>query len=336
MDPLVSVIVPVYNVAPFLREALDSLVNQTYRNLEIWLVDDGSTDGSGGICDNYAKDARVRVIHQENRGLSGARNSGLEALTGEYVAFLDPDDCFYPEMIQRMMDAIRQDRVDMAVCGYMSCQANGPLSEGKLLFRHSVPDTILFSKESLNWLILNRINYSVWNKVYTRKLWGTIRFPESMNFEDIHVMYRILEKAERVRLLSDKLYIHRKHPGSITQTFSSKNIRDKQLALRLMEEYVTVHTPGIFTEENKKWFYCGNLRAMELMCMEWNPRSPQEKEQRTNLRAELLAKANTISPITGIKNNVVHWMFRYAPGLLPKARECYRAIKSLKYRIKKP
>ncbi len=96
MDPLVSVIVPVYNVLPYLQEALDSLIGQTYRELEIILIDDGSTDGSGDVCDEYAeRDQRINVIHQENKGLSAARNVGLDEANGDYIAFLDPDDAFH-------------------------------------------------------------------------------------------------------------------------------------------------------------------------------------------------------------------------------------------------
>ena len=104
---LVSVIVPVYNVSPYLREAIDSVINQTYKELEIIIVDDGSTDGSGAICEEYASsDSRIKLIHQSNRGLSGARNTGLECATGDFVAFVDSDDSISPVFIETLVNAL--------------------------------------------------------------------------------------------------------------------------------------------------------------------------------------------------------------------------------------
>jgi len=115
--PLVSVIIPVYNVAKFLRESLDSAVNQTYKNLEIILVDDGSTDGSEIICDEYAGlDSRIKVIHQKNKGLSEARNTGLDIMTGSIVSFLDSDDVFYPDNIRRMVETMLTTNADVVTC----------------------------------------------------------------------------------------------------------------------------------------------------------------------------------------------------------------------------
>lgn len=116
-EPLVSVIVPVFNVKPYLNEALDSVINQTYKNLEIILVDDGSTDGSGEICDEYsAHDKRFVVIHQENKGLSCARNTGLDLMKGELVAFIDSDDAYCPEFIRTMVDAMNHEKADVVMC----------------------------------------------------------------------------------------------------------------------------------------------------------------------------------------------------------------------------
>jgi glycosyltransferase involved in cell wall biosynthesis len=103
MVNLVSVIIPVYNVAPFLRESLDSVINQTYTDLEIIIIDDGSTDSSGLICNEYTMDCRVKVVHQSNGGLSVARNIGLDIFRGDYVTFLDPDDVFMPDMSKRLI-----------------------------------------------------------------------------------------------------------------------------------------------------------------------------------------------------------------------------------------
>ena len=130
MSPLVSVIVPVFNVLPFLREALDSVIHQTYRNLEILIVDDGSTDGSGEVCDEYLIDPRVRVIHQPHQGLSAARNAALDrmagalirvkdqVMAGEIVAFLDSDDVFFPDAIQTMLSAMQRTDADIVMGGY--------------------------------------------------------------------------------------------------------------------------------------------------------------------------------------------------------------------------
>ena len=114
--PCVSVIIPVYNVEPYLREALDSVVGQSYRDLEIIIVDDGSTDGSSEICDEYRCNPRVRVIHQGNRGLSNARNVGLDVSSGVYIAFLDSDDAFHPDFVRKMVDEIGD--ADVAVCRF--------------------------------------------------------------------------------------------------------------------------------------------------------------------------------------------------------------------------
>ena len=116
---LVSVIVPVYNVLPYLRESLDSVINQTYKDLEIIIVDDGSTDGSDAVCEEYAKDSRVKVIHQKNHGLSAARNVGLDIARGDYIAFLDSDDVYLPDMIQTMVEGIQKSQADVVVCGFI-------------------------------------------------------------------------------------------------------------------------------------------------------------------------------------------------------------------------
>ncbi len=117
-NSLVSVIVPVFNVAPYLAEALDSVINQTYRNLEIIVVDDGSTDDSGKICDEYAaKDNRIQIVHIKHQGVSVARNTGLDLMKGELVAFLDPDDAYKPEFIDTMVNTMYREKADIVLCG---------------------------------------------------------------------------------------------------------------------------------------------------------------------------------------------------------------------------
>lgn len=129
--PLVSVIVPVFNSKNFLAEALDSVLAQTYENLEVVLIDDGSTDGSGEICDRYAaKDKRFRVYHQANQGVSATRNAGLDLATGDFLAFLDSDDAYEPEAIAAMMDAMAREKVDVVMCKYTEHKTPEKMSLG--------------------------------------------------------------------------------------------------------------------------------------------------------------------------------------------------------------
>ena len=129
MNPLVSVIIPVYNVAPYLREALDSVIGQTYHNLEILIIDDGSTDGSESICDEYKSDARVTVIHQKNGGLSNARNTGLDLAQGEFVCFLDPDDAYDTFFVERLIAPMISDHHDIAVCRFSVYKTTGRMHD---------------------------------------------------------------------------------------------------------------------------------------------------------------------------------------------------------------
>ncbi|MBR0438369.1 MAG: glycosyltransferase family 2 protein [Clostridia bacterium] len=132
MGSLISVIIPVYNVEVYLEEALQSVRDQTYGNLEIIIIDDGSTDGSGGICErSAAEDPRFRVICQENRGLSAARNRGLDVSTGEYIAFLDPDDAYLPSFMEKMLTAMERDGTDICECRYALCRTEEHMTTPK-------------------------------------------------------------------------------------------------------------------------------------------------------------------------------------------------------------
>ena len=170
--PLISVIIPVYNVEKYLHRCLDSVIAQTYQNLEIICVDDGSIDESGRICDQYAvRDARIKVIHQENQGLSAARNRGLDAAEGEYIAFVDSDDYILEDMYKKMLDKLLNYNVDLCVC-----QWQYEFSDGRqVVKKKNIDPTIYGRKASLEFArFLYRGNYengvvvAAWNKLYRR------------------------------------------------------------------------------------------------------------------------------------------------------------------------
>lgn len=218
-NPKVSVIVPVYKVEPYLRQCLDSIVNQTYQNLEIILVEDGSPDNCGAICDEYvAKDKRIQVIHKENGGVSSARNAGLAAATGEYIGWVDSDDWIEADMFEYLLKGADKFGADIAVCGrYEVCK-------GKKKLRGWGETMCLDRLEGLKLLLQNDLMQNfLWDKLWRQELFQGIAFPEGKTFEDIAVMYRLFERAEKVVCLPDAKYNYFQRSGSIVSDTTLEN-----------------------------------------------------------------------------------------------------------------
>lgn len=227
MEELISVIVPVYKVEKYLRKCLDSVCGQTWNKLEIILVDDGSPDGCGAICDEYAeKDSRVKVIHKENGGLSDARNAGLEAAAGRYIGFVDSDDYIKPEMYESMLHKMKNEDVDLVVCGVLNVDEQGNVLTGKQM---PMPekDMRMTGEEALGQLAgRNLICFgTAVNRLYKAELFQGIRFPVGRLHEDDFVAHRILGKCGKVYFLGESLYYYVQRPGSITmEVFSLKRL----------------------------------------------------------------------------------------------------------------
>jgi CDP-glycerol glycerophosphotransferase len=218
-SPIISVIVPVYMVEPYLRQCLDSLVAQTMSDLEIILVDDGSPDGCPAICDEYAgRDLRIRVIHKENGGLSDARNAGIDVARGNYIGFVDSDDWIAPDMFEYLYQGAKDYEADVVVCEYYNVWGK----KADATTRTSVRS---FSGEaSMRALLQLRIGNYAWNKLYRRSLWADdIRYPVGKNYEDVRTTYRVFDRASRVVALPEVKYFYRRHDQSITGVKSVKN-----------------------------------------------------------------------------------------------------------------
>lgn len=263
-NKLVSVIIPVFNVAPFLTEALNSVLNQTYTALEIIIVDDGSTDSSGQICEDYAKmDDRIRVIHQKNAGLSAARNTGLNMLTGEAVAFLDPDDAYRPDYIQKMTDVLFHQKADAVVCKYTIHITNGIMRQtGKDKVATKIDEGLYDRSFALRALAEETLNHIVWNKITPASVWANVRFPDGHVYEDIDTTYRIINQCNKICVLDEPLYMKRTRPGSITEVCSKRNIYDWLLAHHHFETFVSANIPDVFTLKHKWLLQQKRLRKM--------------------------------------------------------------------------
>ncbi len=218
---MISIIVPVYKVEPYLHQCVDSILNQTYRDLEIILIDDGSPDRCGEICDEYArKDNRVRVLHTENRGLSAARNLGLREATGDYIGFVDSDDWIEPDMYEVLLTRLEETGADISVCGLWYEHPNRTKEAGKL------PDIVYIGNEALIMVLSNGQQNCVWNKLYCSELWESILFPDGRVYEDVATTYKAILKAKKVVSTSICLYHYRQRTESIGKTRSMKNLID--------------------------------------------------------------------------------------------------------------
>lgn len=211
---LVSVIVPVYNVESYLEKCILSLVSQTYKNLEIILVDDGSTDKSSEICDEWAlQDSRIRVIHKKNGGLSDARNAGLDVATGEYIAFVDSDDYIENNMISVLYEALIKHQADMAIGGVSHVGVNGDALDQYKVSADAVWDEQQFWRAFEQNYIFCEV---VWNKLYQKGLFQDVRFPRGKIHEDEFVLHEIIDNCQRIATVSDVVYYYVQREDSIT------------------------------------------------------------------------------------------------------------------------
>ena len=213
---LISVIVPVYKVENYLDKCVRSIVDQTYHNLEIILVDDGSPDRCGELCDAWAaKDSRIRVIHKENGGLSDARNAGLAVATGEYVSFIDSDDYIAPNFLARLYDAMVQTGAEVA-----ECAADYVDEDGNILRLRNAADMREMGKmEALRRLVMeDGVYQTVWNKLYRRDVIDGIPFAVGKLNEDEFWTYLVFDRIEKLAIVPEPLYHYLQRGGSIIGT----------------------------------------------------------------------------------------------------------------------
>lgn len=210
----ISVIVPVYNVEEYIHKCLDSILRQTYFQLEIILVDDGSTDKSGKICDEYAqRDERIKVIHKSNGGLSDARNAGLNIATGELIGFVDSDDYIHEQMYEILQRIMEEEQADIVYCK-------------RVIVRNSMVQKYVDSDTRQCWISLDALEKMyepgfagmatvAWNKLYKKEIFDNIRFPKGMIFEDNYIIHQLYDKAQKVVFIDKTLYYYIERGESI-------------------------------------------------------------------------------------------------------------------------
>lgn len=207
---LITVVVPVYNTELYLKRCVDSILNQTYKCLEILLVDDGSPDNSGVLCDEYAdKDERIKVIHKKNGGLSSARNAGIDRASGKYISFIDSDDFIDKDMIERLYSVLNKHDADMSMVKYLEVTTDDTIKQEK-------EQEIVYAGKQVEYAFLNLKVDSVCVGLYRRDLIGDLRFIEGKTSEDIPFNFLIFQKAKKFVYIPEKRYYYYYNPKSIS------------------------------------------------------------------------------------------------------------------------
>ncbi len=240
----ISVIMPAYGVEKYIAKSIESVLNQTYKNLELIVVDDESPDNAGKIADEYAaKDDRVKVIHKKNGGVASARNAALDIASGEYIAFIDSDDFADIHQYEVLYNLIKKHDADIAFCELQRF-FDGDDPEKELVdVREEVIDTAeAFKRMLTNECVGNYINI----KMFKSELWKDVRFPEGCTYEDVATLYKVVGKVQKVAYTNEKLYFYLVgRPGAITASFSEKKIENSLAAYFGQAEYITSKFPQI-------------------------------------------------------------------------------------------
>lgn len=257
---LISVIVPVYKVEEYLDHCVKSIVEQTYHNLEIILVDDGSPDKCPLKCDEWAKqDNRIRVIHKKNGGLSDARNVGLQVATGSYISFIDSDDWISPDFYENLYRSIIKNNAQIAASG-ITWAYKDYLQNDKLINKQ-----VFSSEEALNTLIQGQGFYAVaWNKLYKRTLFEGIEFPVGKLHEDEFVTYRLVGKATKLVLCQKVIYYYRQRSGSIMHEWSSAHL-DVLEAFKERMDFMYKCYPNLYLKSKYSLYLASVYNAKELL-----------------------------------------------------------------------
>ena len=318
-QPLISIIIPVHNVDAYIEQCVRSVCAQTLSNLEIILVDDGSTDESATLCRQFAEqDSRIVFIGQPNRGCSAARNVALDRAHGEWIGFVDSDDWIEPQMYERLYRQATTEDADIAGCSYF--RENGEKRTARF---QSGEQTICTGKEAVKLLIRDRrLQNYMWNKLYRKSLFDTVRFPEGLLYEDVAVSHRLFYQARRVVLMDEPLYHYRiMRKGSITQDSRINAEKEYQYFLHLSEQMEFVMSHSLW-EKAPYFLHKRGVRLIShLLLLPDTPRNQQIiSEISSKLRAFPFHYTVEFLPEIFIKR---FWMLHH----LPSYKLVYRCIK---------
>ena len=253
---MVTVVVPIYNTEKYIRPCIDSIIHQSYSNLQIILVDDGSTDQSGEICDIYAElDDRIGVIHKKNGGLSDARNAGIDMARGEYITFIDADDFIARDMIDNLLRVAISEDADMVACKVIRCEESD--TPDMIDISNSEQEYEIYSgKEKMRIFMQDKkIGTTAWAKLYKTTLFQDIRYPFGKIHEDVYTTYKLIHVANKLCYVPAIGYVYRKNSNGLSRVFSMSRLDAIHGAIE-RADFIEIHYPELINEA-----YCKVVNA---------------------------------------------------------------------------
>lgn len=317
----ISVIVPVYKVEKYLNECVTSITNQTYQNMEIILVDDGSPDNCPEMCDSWAqKDNRITVIHKTNGGLSSARNAGIDIATGKYLSFVDSDDTIEKDMLKTMFLAAQKYNAEIVCCGRKLI-----VSENDIRPMHCIlGEKIYTSEEAMSEVLLGRdIEEAAWDKLYRAELFQNIRYPVGEINEDIPIIGPLLSQCHIIVHVGKAFYNYRLNPNSITKSCYTEKKSVYLKHMQQVQQYVSEHFPRL---NNETEFFLARYAYAALLEMEMNEQTVQNYKKDYKNYKKILSqnyhtycKSEMLSLKTRVQSQLILWGL-YGPILRAKKR----------------
>ena len=312
METAISVIVPIYRVEKYLPACIDSILNQTFTDFELILVDDGSPDRCPEICDETAKrDARVRVIHQANAGLSAARNAGIEIAHGEWLGFVDSDDYIAPQFYEMLYQTAQRTDADCVMCSVQNVDESGKSIDSALM---RVADEVKTGQEVLQKIGRDDVTpyLTAWNKLYRRKLFNTLRYPSGRQNEDVFVFAELFCQVQRAACVAEPLYFYRKRIDSIMNSavtlrnldemwayvncFEHLQQDDEESILKETEKRVFAKLTGVYYRVTEEDRYSNKMKQAKKA--QWNIAMRLMKQGRLDLRS--LARTLLFQALPGV------------------------------------
>lgn len=319
----VSIIVPVYNVSEYIEKCVESILSQTYKNIEVILVDDGSPDDCPQICDDIAtKDGRVKVVHKKNGGLSSARNSGIEIATGDYIAFVDSDDYVFNDYIETLVNACIENDCKISACGYFEyysenyCKTVCGASSYTISPEEAIKD--IFTMK-------NEICVVAWNKLYAADLFmqHNIRYPEGKIHEDVFTTYKLCALSNKIVYVNKPLYYYVQRSGSIMgQSFSEKRLQLID-AVKSIEPFVEQRSPE-FDKEFQYYVFLNYLTLLNTMA----DCNYKDKKLFCELRAKIFEMYSElrVNEYFGKKNKLTCFFLKFGLTMFYLIRKIYKRI----------